>query len=69
VRWLAVVLIGIFLVEYGIIIAGEERYLKELPKKEEKFTPHRLRHELSTWVVMVFIWAVYFLKFIINIAR
>jgi len=65
--WLAAVLIGIFLIEYGIIIAGEERYLKDLPKREERFTLHRLRHELSTLAVVAVVWVVYFLK--INIAR
>ena len=59
---LVAVLIGIFLIEYGIIIAGEERYLKDLPTKEEKFALHRLRHELSTVIVVAVIWAVYYLK-------
>jgi protein-S-isoprenylcysteine O-methyltransferase Ste14 len=63
--WLAASLIGIFLVEYGIIIAGEERYLRDLPKKEEKFTLLRLRHELSTVVVVAVIWAVYYLKILL----
>lgn len=60
--WLAAVLIGIFLIEYGLFIVAEEKYIKNLPHQEEKFALHRLRHELSTLVVMVVIWMVYFVK-------
>lgn len=67
--WLAAVLIGIFLIEYGLFIVAEEKYIKNLPHQEEKFALHRLRYELSTWVVIMVIWVVYFLRFIINIAR
>jgi protein-S-isoprenylcysteine O-methyltransferase Ste14 len=62
VRWLAAVLIGIFLIEYGLFIVAEEKYIKNLPHQEEKFAWRRLKNELSTWVVVAAVWMVYFLK-------
>jgi protein-S-isoprenylcysteine O-methyltransferase Ste14 len=58
--WLAAGLIGMFLAEYGLFIYCEEKYLKGLSEHKEKFAGRRLKNELSTWVVVAAVWAVYF---------
>lgn len=60
--WLAAIVIMLFLIEYGFFVYAEEKFLKDLPKQPEKFAFRHLRHELSTWLVVAIVWAVYLLK-------
>lgn len=60
--WPAVIIIALFLIEYGFFVYAEERFLKDLPKQPEKFALLRLKHEFSTWIVVGVVYVVYILR-------
>lgn len=61
--WLAATIIMLFLIEYGFFVYAEERFLKDLPSQSERFIWRRLRHEVSTWIVVGVVWTVYIIRF------
>lgn len=63
--WLAVIIIALFLIEYGFFICAEEKYLKDLPNQPEKFSLRRLKHEFSTWIVVGAVYIVYVVKVVL----
>ncbi len=65
--WLAVIIIALFLIEYGFFIYAEEKFLKDLPKQPEKFALRRLKHELSTWIVVGVVYVVYVVRVVLLI--
>ncbi|MEO0122750.1 MAG: methyltransferase [candidate division WOR-3 bacterium] len=58
--WLKIIIILAFLIEYSIIIITEEEYLKGLPALIIKFSFKKLKFELSTILIMVVIYLIYF---------
>ncbi|MBA7499381.1 hypothetical protein ES705_04070 [subsurface metagenome] len=58
--WLGVLIIILFIFVYLIIIYSELNYLKGLSKKEMKFKWINTRGEISTIVVMIVIFLIYF---------
>jgi len=65
--WFALLLIIIFLFEYSIIIFAENYILKNLPEKKFRFSFKNLKGEISTIIIVVIIYTLYF--FIIPILR
>lgn len=59
--WLKFIFISTFLVEYSLIIFTEEEYLKKLPEKSTSFSIEKMKYELSTIVIIVIIYIIYFL--------
>jgi protein-S-isoprenylcysteine O-methyltransferase Ste14 len=59
---LAVVLLTVFIVEYSVIAVSEEVKLKDIPRREVAFSWHRIRTELSTWLVVGLVYFIYYLR-------
>lgn len=61
-RPLAVALLAAFIFEYGVIAVSEEIILKDIHRREVAFSWHRVRTELSTWIVVGLVYFIYYLK-------
>ncbi len=61
-NWLAAIILLSFLIEYGLFVYAEEKYLKGLPGQPEKFALRRLSHEFSTWIVVGMVYVVYVVR-------
>ncbi len=57
--WLGILIIILFVFVYLLIINSELNYLKDLPKKEMKFKLANAKGEISTILVMIFIFLIY----------
>ena len=60
VLWFAILLIILFILEYTIIMLSEINYLQNLPKKEKKFELINVKGEISTMIILIMIFLVYF---------
>jgi protein-S-isoprenylcysteine O-methyltransferase Ste14 len=61
-RPLAAVLLAAFIFEYGVIAISEEIKLKDIHRREVAFSWHRVRTELSTWIVVGLVYFIFYLK-------
>lgn len=57
--WLAIILIGLFIVEYTLIVRAEQNYLTNLPRRNAQFHFGNLKNEISTVLVIIAIYIVY----------
>ncbi len=62
VFWLGLLIIAVFLLEYSIIIYAEESNLKQLRRERINFSLKNLKGEISTIIILILVYAVYFLK-------
>jgi len=56
-RWMGLLYLGLFLLIYVSILLGEMDYLKGKPVREACYRLRNLRGEISTWLVLVFVYA------------
>jgi protein-S-isoprenylcysteine O-methyltransferase Ste14 len=59
-RWMGVMYLGVFLAVYVIILLSEADYLKGKPARETCYRLSNLGGELSTWLVLIFIYVGFF---------
>ncbi|MGD8979245.1 MAG: methyltransferase [candidate division WOR-3 bacterium] len=59
-RWLGIAYIVLFLLMYGLISLGELYYLRGKPAIKAAFSVRNLQGEISTLIVMVVIYALWF---------
>ncbi len=59
-RWMGLLYLVLFLVIYVSILLSEADYLKGKPVREARYRMRNLRGELSTWVVLVSVYVVFF---------
>ncbi|MGB9721040.1 MAG: methyltransferase family protein [bacterium] len=60
--WYGLLLMIIFMFEYSVIIFAEEKYLRNVQTKKVGFIYSNLKGEVSTIIVMVVIYLIYFAK-------